>query len=166
MITKFRVRAYAVDQPGTVTLRVGDISRPNPSDRRPPSPPSPAPGRPCRSRLSDDPETPISEFDAHLPIKQGQHLALDPSATVNAVYASSGSKFTYSFEPPLVEGQGARGSSDVTEELLVQATIEPDADGDGFGDETQDQCPTQAGDAGPVRRAPPPPQLTRRRRRA
>ena len=33
VITKFRVRAFAVDQPGTVTLRVGDISRPNPSDQ-------------------------------------------------------------------------------------------------------------------------------------
>jgi hypothetical protein len=29
-------------------------------------------------------------------------------------------------------------------EWLVQATVEPDADHDGFGDETQDQCPTNA----------------------
>jgi hypothetical protein len=29
--------------------------------------------------------------------------------------------------------------------LNVAATLEPDADGDGFGDETQDQCPGQAG---------------------
>lgn len=27
--------------------------------------------------------------------------------------------------------------------MILEATIEPDADGDGFGDETQDQCPTE-----------------------
>ena len=29
----------------------------------------------------------------------------------------------------------------------VRATVEPDADGDGFGDETQDACPSKAGHA-------------------
>ena len=29
-------------------------------------------------------------------------------------------------------------------EVLVQGTVEADADGDGYGDETQDQCPTDA----------------------
>lgn len=33
----------------------------------------------------------------------------------------------------------------VPNELLVQYRIEPDADRDGFGDETQDRCPTNAG---------------------
>jgi hypothetical protein len=161
VITKFRVRAYAVDQAGTVTLRVGDISRPNPSDQTTAVATIAGTGPTVPIPLSDDPETPVREFDAHLPIKQGQHLALDPSATVSAVYASSGNKFTYSFEPPLVEGQGPRGSSDVTEELLAQATVEPDADGDGFGDETQDQCPSQAGTQGQcVSTPPPPPPLT------
>jgi hypothetical protein len=46
--------------------------------------------------------------------------------------------------PPLVEGQGPRGaSSHPTGELLVRAVMEPNADGDGFGDETQDSCPTE-----------------------
>jgi hypothetical protein len=157
VITKFRVRAYAVDQAGTVTLRVGDISRPNPSDQTTAVATVAGTGPTVPIPVIDDPETPVREFDAHLPIKQGQHLALDPSATVNAVYASSGNKFTYIFEPPLVEGQGPRGSSDVTEELLAQATIEPDADGDGFGDETQDQCPSQAGTQGQCVSNPPPP---------
>ena len=159
MITKFRVRAFAVDQPGTVTLRVGDVSRPNPSDDTTAVATVTGTGPTVPIPVIPDPETPVREFAAQLPIKQGQHLELDPSATVNAVYASSGSKFTYSFEPPLVDGQGPRGSTDVTEELLVQVTIEPDADGDGFGDETQDQCPTQADTHGPCA-SPPPPQLS------
>jgi hypothetical protein len=156
VITKFRVRAFAVDQPGTVTLRVGDVSRPNPSDQTTAVATVTGTGPTVPIPVIPDPETPVREFAAQLPIKQGQHLELDPSATVNAVYASSGSKFTYSFEPPLVDGQGPRGSTDVTEELLVQVTIEPDADGDGFGDETQDQCPTQAGTHGACVSNPPP----------
>jgi hypothetical protein len=48
------------------------------------------------------------------------------------------------FNPPLGAGQGPRGSASATGELLVQAAIEPDADGDGFGDETQDGCPAQS----------------------
>ena len=64
--------------------------------------------------------------------------------SIGAVYNSNGSKFSYVYSPPLVDGSGARGSNETANELLVAATIEPDADGDGFGDETQDQCPTQA----------------------
>ena len=33
-------------------------------------------------------------------------------------------------------------------ELLLQYSVEPDADGDGYGDQTQDQCPSQAGTHG------------------
>jgi hypothetical protein len=45
--------------------------------------------------------------------------------------------------------------------MLLSGTIEPDADGDGFGDETQDQCPTNAATQGacppgPVSSTPAP----------
>jgi hypothetical protein len=42
-------------------------------------------------------------------------------------------------EPPV----GATQTFDTVDpgRMLLQATIEPDGDGDGFGDETQDQCP-------------------------
>jgi Ca2+-binding RTX toxin-like protein len=39
----------------------------------------------------------------------------------------------------------------------VSAVLEPDADQDGFGDETQDQCPTNATTQGPCPQAAPPP---------
>lgn len=39
----------------------------------------------------------------------------------------------------------------------VTATVEPDADHDGFGDETQDQCRTDASTQGPCPPTPPPP---------
>ncbi len=92
-------------------------------------------------------DTPIREFPARVPVSQGNHLALD-GTNVHATYDSSGDKFSYVFNPPLVAGQGPRGAATATGELLVQAVIEPDADGDGFGDETQDGCPTQDANQG------------------
>jgi hypothetical protein len=40
--------------------------------------------------------------------------------------------------------------------MNVAATVEPDADHDGFGDETQDGCPTDASKQGPCVPSPPP----------
>ena len=88
------------------------------------------------------------EFAARLVVHQGEHLALDAPAA-HMVYNQGGNQFTPRYAPPLVEGQGPRGpGADPTGELLLQAVIEPDADGDGFGDETQDGCPTQASTQG------------------
>jgi hypothetical protein len=49
--------------------------------------------------------------------------------------------------PALADGGMPRlyNNSDSTLEILLNATIEPDADHDGFGDETQDQCVGVAG---------------------
>lgn len=38
-------------------------------------------------------------------------------------------------------GEEEEATADIDGELLVQGVIEPDADGDGYGDETQDVCP-------------------------
>jgi len=83
------------------------------------------------------------EFAARLVVHRGEHLALDAPAA-HMVYNQGGNQFTPLYAPPLVEGQGPRGpGAEPTGELLLQAVIEPDADGDGFGDETQDGCPAQ-----------------------
>ena len=42
-------------------------------------------------------------------------------------------------------------------EQLLQVEVEPDADSDGYGDETQDGCPTNGSTAGPCPAPPPPP---------
>jgi hypothetical protein len=48
--------------------------------------------------------------------------------------------------PPLDPGDSPALTAQHDEyELMMNATIEPDADHDGFGDETQDLCPTLAG---------------------
>jgi hypothetical protein len=56
-----------------------------------------------------------------------------------------------------VQGQAARQSTypSGTGELLVQASVEPDRDRDGFGDETQDKCPSQASTSGECDRTAP-----------
>ncbi len=142
VITKFRLRAY-VPAPSPVTLLVSDISLPDPNNPDSALATAAAVGPTVTVPTSESSEVPILEFPARLAVKKGQHLGLQSGPDVNDVYDSSGSKFSYVFSPPLVAGSGARGSTEVTGELLVQATVEPDADGDGFGDETQDQCPTQ-----------------------
>jgi hypothetical protein len=40
--------------------------------------------------------------------------------------------------------------------ILAQGTVESDADHDGYGDETQDRCPTNASTQGPCPTPPPP----------
>jgi hypothetical protein len=90
----------------------------------------------------------IEEFPAQLRVVQGEHLALDAPST-RMVYNQGGNEYTPLYAPPLVEGQGPRGPApEPTGELLLQAVMEPDADGDGFGDETQDGCPSQATNQG------------------
>jgi hypothetical protein len=86
----------------------------------------------------------IEEFAARVPVAQGAHIALDSPST-KMVYNQGGDEFAYLYAPTLAEGQGPRApSAEGVGELLVQAVMEPDADRDGFGDETQDGCSSQA----------------------
>jgi hypothetical protein len=56
-------------------------------------------------------------------------------------------------------GQGATAEflEVTTGRVPISATVEPDADGDGFGDETQDKCPTNASTQDPCPTPPPAP---------
>jgi hypothetical protein len=158
VITTFRIRAFGDgNAPAQVTFRLADVTLPNPMDQTAALATAAGTGPTVTIPVPPGPDTPILSFPGHLTVKKGQHLAID-GTNVQATVNDSGSKFSYVFAPPLVDGQGARGSSSVTGELLVQATIEPDADGDGFGDETQDQCPSQAVTQGAC---VPPPSLPR-----
>ena len=157
VITKFRIRAYAQEDPGAGHLpgRRHQPAGPEQQRQRPGHRRGHRPDDHDRSPTKRRSETPITEVAGRLPVKKGQHLAIDTTKSIAAVYNSNGSKFSYVFAPPLVDGAGARGSNEAANELLVAATIEPDADGDGFGDETQDQCPTQATTQGACDVTPP-----------
>jgi len=91
----------------------------------------------------------IEEYAVRVPVVQGNHIALDSPST-KMVYNQGGDEFAYLYAPTLAAGQGPRApSAEGVGELLVQAVMEPDADKDGFGDETQDGCPAQAAAQGP-----------------
>jgi hypothetical protein len=95
----------------------------------------------------------------HLPIEAGQLIAVyDPpgstapcEATVNA---SSGDMVAYSTGDPGDNVPTTYSGFDEPWRVNAQAIVEPDADHDGFGDESQDQCPTNAATQGPCPVAP------------
>jgi hypothetical protein len=156
VITKFRIRAYALEEPGQVTFRVADITLPDPNNQDEALATAAGTGPTITIQPEEEAvETPIREVGGRVPVKKGQHLAVDKTESIAAVYNSNGDKRSYVFSPPLVEGSGQRGSTMAANELLVAAVIEPDADGDGFGDETQDQCPTQKTTQGACDVTPP-----------
>ena len=78
-----------------------------------------------------------------LPVQAGDYLAGDGS-TGTTFNCSPGAGATASFHlylPPLVDGGPFRPRTTQNAcEILVQATIEADADGDRLGDESQDNC--------------------------
>jgi hypothetical protein len=153
VITKFRIKAIGDTDPATATFRLADIT-PDQSGNSAIAT-SAGTGPTVQIPADNGGDAPITQVGARLPVTAGQHLAVDGSANLQALHVSDGSKWTYIYGPPLVDGQGGRDSTLVTEELLVQADIEPDADHDGFGDETQDQCSTQASTQGPCDNAAP-----------
>jgi hypothetical protein len=153
VITKFRIKALGDSGPATATFRLANVTA-NPND---PSAIATSAGTGPTVQIPEDTgqDVPITQVGARLPVSAGQFLAVDGSANLKALHVSDGDKWTYIYAPPLVDGQAGRDSTKVTEELLAQADIEPDADHDGFGDETQDQCPTQATTQGPCDTAAP-----------
>jgi hypothetical protein len=92
----------------------------------------------------------ISPFVARLPIQAGDAIGIDCCmGGFLAAFAANADANTRDFgaSGPLPNGGDLSGSaSRDNTELLINADIEPDADNDGYGDETQDKCPTNPGD--------------------
>ena len=90
-------------------------------------------------------------FPTRLGITRGDYLSLDtiPEAgtEVPAIGGNGTSAYVSNSLLP-AGGPAVFRNSYSNDALLMQAHIEPDADGDGFGDETQDLCPSQAGTQG------------------
>ncbi len=83
-------------------------------------------------------------FDARIPVQAGDHIgAYGPAAT--EIYCSTADPgdqvAVYSGDAP-VGSIHTFGSPNG--QMAVSAIVEPDADGDGYGDETQDGCPQSA----------------------
>ena len=148
VITKYRVRAkpYVAADPVLATPRVADITRQNPDMA---TARATASGQQVTLTANGE----IEEHATRLPVSRGQHLALD-GRNAQLTYNASGDKFSFVFDAPM-RGSEQRTSYQTRGELLVQASVEPDRDRDGFGDETQDKCPSQAATSGECDRTAP-----------
>ncbi|MGK2878298.1 MAG: hypothetical protein ACSLFF_06945 [Solirubrobacterales bacterium] len=101
----------------------------------------------------------VTETLTRMPINIGDNIALDHDPTNTAFFKSlepsPGAASLY-FKPALAPGAPQDPlliNND--EELLFNADIEADVDRDGFGDETQDTCPNNAGTVGGCASAKP-----------
>lgn len=86
-----------------------------------------------------------NSFDTRIPVEPGDRLAVSGRTGGGAIAcsASSGDVAGIFFsEPPL--GSNAFFTEENNYQAAVSAIIEPDSDGDGYGDETQDGCPRAA----------------------
>ncbi len=88
----------------------------------------------------------------HHPVSVGDQLGIGTpkqdnfSIAVSDAQSSTRIPAVQSGHPP---GTAITYASSESKELLVAATVEPDADADGFGDESQDGCPTNPSAQGP-----------------
>ena len=94
----------------------------------------------------------LNTFTSHVPAHAGEVIGFYfPSPNFVPCAANPATGYTAAF----VSGDVAPGTNnagfnpDPNSHLDLSATLEPDADNDGFGDETQDQCPTNAATQGP-----------------
>ena len=87
----------------------------------------------------------VSTFSTRIPIRAGDYGGLDLTPDSAIGQRSIGGATIVAFVPLLGDNEtrAAQGAS-VDTEGLVNADIEPDADRDGFGDETQDLCAKDA----------------------
>jgi hypothetical protein len=102
------------------------------------------------SALGTPATTGVATFPTRQPIHAGDRVGIEvgPSSEVSSTAPgpAGSSAAVWSGTPdgsaaaPLVTGDAV---------FAYNADVEPDADGDGFGDETQDQCPANASTPGP-----------------
>ena len=86
----------------------------------------------------------VCTLNVRLPVKAGDYAGVDGSAVAVADIATVSGANLAAWSPFLSEGQTRSPDGNYGDfELLMNADIEPDADADGFGDETQDFCATK-----------------------
>jgi hypothetical protein len=91
----------------------------------------------------------ISTFATRLPIPAGGYVALAGPTSTHLGFRSSGGFNSYEdINDHVVDGAVVPATGTTGGELLYDADIEPDADHDGYGDVTQDSCPSNGSTQG------------------
>ena len=101
----------------------------------------------------------IRSFPTRLTVKAGDIFGVKADAQSETVAkgGGGGGGSLLIFAPPLADGESRRRVISSPSSSPVNADLEPDADGDGFGDITQDACPANAATQGTCPPEPPPP---------
>jgi hypothetical protein len=112
------------------------------------------------------PKNPISNqlntyTDVSIPVQAGDVIGLYPGSVDNDAHFFRSVDESAGFVGVRHLGDLAPGGTDSFEgpisfQVDVSAKLEPDADHDGFGDETQDQCPANAATQGACAASPTP----------
>ena len=95
------------------------------------------------------------EFATRAPVQTGDAIGVDQVSAGGAPILASGGSFD-AWSPLLGAAETRTPDTTAPLQLLLNADLEPDADRDGFGDETQDQCATDASTQGPCPDTVPP----------
>jgi hypothetical protein len=99
----------------------------------------------------------IDQFSARLPIRAGDRIGADQLGGDPLWYAEPVSGASISGWDPVLPDWSSRSPTDSVDdgELLLNADVEVDLDRDGFGDETQDDCPAAPGSRNGCETVPP-----------
>jgi hypothetical protein len=90
------------------------------------------------------------DVPARIPVENGDRIALSKAAGQQVACAFPYSPHEWSEMVSIADGIAASGASTPfrmldDHKLMVAAAVEPDADGDGYGDNSQDRCKGQFG---------------------
>jgi len=97
----------------------------------------------------------VNTYPARISVQAGDVIGVfQNGGTCGSIEGSGDSYETVPSDEPL--GSTTTYTPYTEWRFPVAATLEPDADGDGYGDETQDQCPTNASTHGPCPSSQPP----------
>lgn len=102
-----------------------------------------------QSRVESAVANSLNTFKTRIPVQPGDVLGLTPVTTGPCIRSMAGYSYSY-FNSDASPGSTGTYNPPVSGiQLDVSAQLEPDADNDAFGDETQDLCPTDAETHGP-----------------
>lgn len=88
----------------------------------------------------------VRSGETRIPIAAGEAIGLQTAPNADAKLVTFPGYTALQFSTPPTDGSTATANSEFgVNAPMISADIEPDADGDGFGDITQDQCPGNAG---------------------